>query len=191
MIQQLIEKIQKTKAPICVGLDPMLSYVPEHVKAKAFKEHGETLEGAAEAIWQFNKEIVDHTWDLIPSVKPQIAMYEQFGLPGLAVYKKTVDYCQEKGLVVIGDAKRGDIGSTSAAYATAHIGKVQVGENVFQGFGTDFLTVNPYFGTDGVKPFVEACNANDKGIFILVKTSGLRKRLWSGEAAPWTETTAT
>ena len=171
MIQQLIEKIQKTKAPICVGLDPMLSYVPEHVKAKAFKEHGETLEGAAEAIWQFNKEIVDHTWDLIPSVKPQIAMYEQFGLPGLAVYKKTVDYCQEKGLVVIGDAKRGDNGSTSAAYATAHIGKVQVGENVFQGFGTDFLTVNPYFGTDGVKPFVEACNANDKGIFILVKTS--------------------
>ena len=171
MIQQLIEKIQKTKAPICVGLDPMLSYVPEHVKAKAFKEHGETLEGAAEAIWQFNKEIVDHTWDLIPSVKPQIAMYEQFGLPGLAVYKKTVDYCQEKGLVVIGDAKRGDIGSTSAAYATAHIGKVQVGENVFQGFGTDFLTVNPYFGTDGVKPFVEACNANDKGLFILVKTS--------------------
>ena len=171
MIQQLIEKIQKTKAPICVGLDPMLSYVPEYVKAKAFKEHGETLEGAAEAIWQFNKEIVDHTWDLIPSVKPQIAMYEQFGLPGLAVYKKTVDYCQEKGLVVIGDAKRGDIGSTSAAYATAHIGKVQVGENVFQGFGTDFLTVNPYFGTDGVKPFVEACNANDKGIFILVKTS--------------------
>ena len=171
MIQQLIEKIQKTKAPICVGLDPMLSYVPEHVKAKAFKEHGETLEGAAEAIWQFNKEIVDHTWDLIPSVKPQIAMYEQFGLPGLAVYKKTVDYCQEQGLVVIGDAKRGDIGSTSAAYATAHIGKVQVGENVFQGFGTDFLTVNPYFGTDGVKPFVEACNANDKGIFILVKTS--------------------
>ena len=171
MIQQLIEKIQKTKAPICVGLDPMLSYVPEHVKGKAFKEHGETLEGAAEAIWQFNKEIVHHTWHLIPSVKPQIAMYEQFGLPGLAVYKKTVDYCQEKGLVVIGDAKRGDIGSTSAAYATAHIGKVQVGENVFQGFGTDFLTVNPYFGTDGVKPFVEACNANDKGIFILVKTS--------------------
>ena len=171
MIQQLIEKIQKTKAPVCVGLDPMLSYVPEHVKEKAFAEKDETLEGAAEAIWQFNKEIVDHTWDLIPSVKPQIAMYEQFGLPGLAVYKKTVDYCQEKGLVVIGDAKRGDIGSTSAAYATAHIGKVQVGENVFQGFGTDFLTVNPYFGTDGVKPFVEACNANDKGIFILVKTS--------------------
>ena len=154
-----------------MGLDPMLSYVPEHVKEKAFAEKGETLEGAAEAIWQFNKEIVDCTWDLIPAVKPQIAMYEQFGLPGLAVYKRTVDYCQEKGLLVIGDAKRGDIGSTSAAYAAAHIGQVQVGANVFQGFGTDFLTVNPYLGTDGVKPFVEACNANDKGLFILVKTS--------------------
>lgn len=171
MIKQLIEKIQKTKAPICVGLDPMLSYLPEHLLKKAFAEYGETLEGAAEAIWQFNKQIVDATWDLIPAVKPQIAMYEQFGIEGLKVYKKTVDYCQEKGLLVIGDAKRGDIGSTSAAYATAHIGKVKVGNQTFSGFGTDFLTVNPYFGTDGVKPFVDSCNENDKGLFILVKTS--------------------
>lgn len=105
----------------------MLSYVPEHIQAAAFEQYGETLEGAAEAIWQFNKEIVDHTFDLIPAVKPQIAMYEQFGIEGLKVYKRTVDYCKEKGLVVIGDAKRGDIGSTSAAYATGHIGSVQVG----------------------------------------------------------------
>ncbi len=171
MIKQLIEKITSTNAPICVGLDPMLSYIPEHVKEKAFEAYGETLEGAAEAIWQFNKEIVDHTWDLIPSVKPQIAMYEQFGIPGLMVYKRTVDYCHEKGLVVIGDAKRGAIGSTSAAYAAGHIGKVQVGTKTFSGFGTDFLTVNPYFGTDGVKPFVDACREEDKGLFILVKTS--------------------
>ena len=171
MIKQLIEKITSTNAPICVGLDPMLSYIPEHVKEKAFEAYGETLEGAAEAIWQFNKEIVDHTWDLIPSVKPQIAMYEQFGIPGLMVYKRTVDYCHEKDLVVIGDAKRGDIGSTSAAYAAGHIGKVQVGTKTFSGFGTDFLTVNPYFGTDGVKPFVDACREEDKGLFILVKTS--------------------
>ena len=121
MINQLIQRIQKTKAPICVGLDPMLGYIPEHVTRKAFDEFGETLEGAAEAIWQFNKEIVDHVYDIIPSVKPQIAMYEQFGIEGLKIYKRTVDYCQEKGLLVIGDAKRGDIGSTSAAYATAHI----------------------------------------------------------------------
>ena len=171
MIQKLIEKIQKTKAPICVGLDPMLSYLPEHLLQKSFSEYGETLEGAADAIWQFNKAIVDATYDLIPSVKPQIAMYEQFGIEGLKVYKKTVDYCQEKGLVVIGDAKRGDIGSTSAAYATAHIGNVKVGSNVFSGFGTDFVTVNPYFGTDGIQPFVDACKENDKGLFILVKTS--------------------
>ncbi len=171
MIQQLIEKIQKTKAPICVGLDPMLSYIPEHILNKSFGEFGETLEGAADAIWNFNREIVDATWDLIPSVKPQIAMYEQFGLEGLKIYEKTVRYCQEKGLLVIGDAKRGDIGSTSAAYATAHIGKVKVGNSVCTAFNTDFLTVNPYLGTDGVKPFVDVCRAEDKGLFVLVKTS--------------------
>ena len=171
MISQLIEKIQKTKAPICVGLDPMLSYVPEHIVKRAFDAYGETLEGAAEAIWQYNKEIIDNTYDLIPAVKPQIAMYEQFGIEGLVVYKKTVDYCHEKGLVVIGDAKRGDIGSTSAAYATGHLGKVQVGSKSYSGFDTDILTVNPYLGADGVKPFVEVCNTNDRGIFVLVKTS--------------------
>lgn len=171
MISQLMKKIKETNAPICVGLDPMLSYVPEHIVKKAFEEYGETLEGAAEAIWQFNKEIVDHTYDLIPCVKPQIAMYEQFGIEGLKVYKKTVEYCQEKGLLVIGDAKRGDIGSTSAAYATAHLGKVQVGSKTFSGFNTEFLTVNPYLGTDGVKPFVDECNKEDKGLFVLVKTS--------------------
>lgn len=171
MIQQLIEKIKKTKAPICVGLDPMLNYIPEHILKKSYNEFGETLEGAADAIWQFNKEIVDHTCDLIPSVKPQIAMYEQFGIEGLKSYQKTVDYCQEKGLLVIGDAKRGDIGSTSAAYATGHLGKVQVGSKTYSGFHTDFLTVNPYLGTDGVKPFVDVCNSEDKGLFVLVKTS--------------------
>ena len=171
MIQQLIEKIKKTKAPICVGLDPMLNYIPEHILKKSYSEFGETLEGAADAIWQFNKEIVDHTYDLIPSVKPQIAMYEQFGIEGLKSYQKTVDYCQEKGLLVIGDAKRGDIGSTSAAYATGHLGKVQVGGKTYSGFHTDFLTVNPYLGTDGVKPFVDVCNSDDKGLFVLVKTS--------------------
>lgn len=171
MINQLIQKIQRTKAPICVGLDPMLSYIPEHILTQSFRDFGETLEGAADAIWHFNKEIVDHTYDLIPSVKPQIAMYEQFGIEGLKAYEKTVRYCQEKGLLVIGDAKRGDIGSTSAAYATAHLGKVKVGSSVCTAFNTDFLTVNPYLGTDGVKPFVDVCNEADKGLFVLVKTS--------------------
>lgn len=107
MIDKLIQKIQKTGAPIVVGLDPMLKFVPDHIRKAAFEEKGETLEGAAEAVWLFNKAIVDRICDLIPAVKPQIAMYEQFGIPGLAVFRRTVDYCREKGLVVIGDAKRG------------------------------------------------------------------------------------
>ncbi len=171
MINQLVANIKKTGAPIVVGLDPMLNYIPEHVQKKAFAEYGETLEGAAEAIWQFNKEIVDKTYDLIPAVKPQIAMYEQFGLPGLAAFKKTVDYCKEKGLVVIGDIKRGDIGSTSAAYAVGHIGKVTVGSKSYAPFDEDFVTVNPYLGSDGVNPFLDVCKEEKKGIFVLVKTS--------------------
>ena len=171
MIQKLIKNIQRTNAPIVVGLDPMLNYIPEHIQKKAFAEFGETLEGAAEAIWLFNKEIIDHTWDLIPAVKPQIAMYEQFGVEGLKAYKRTVDYCKEKGLVVIGDVKRGDIGSTSAAYAVGHLGKVQVGSKTYAAFDEDFATVNPYLGTDGIKPFIDVCKEEKKGIFILVKTS--------------------
>ena len=171
MINQLVPNIKKRGAPIVVGLDPMLNYIPEQVQKKAFAEYGETLEGAAEAIWQFNKEIVDKTYDLIPAVKPQIAMYEQFGLPGLAAFKKTVDYCKEKGLVVIGDIKRGDIGSTSAAYAVGHIGKVKVGSKTYAPFDEDFVTVNPYLGSDGVNPFLDVCKEEKKGIFVLVKTS--------------------
>lgn len=171
MINKLVENIKKTNAPIVVGLDPMLNYIPEHVQKKAFAEYGETLEGAAEAIWQFNKETVDKTCDLIPAVKPQIAMYEQFGIPGLAAFKKTVDYCKEKGLVVIGDIKRGDIGSTSAAYAVGHVGRVQVGSRTYAPFDEDFVTVNPYLGSDGVNPFIKVCKEEKKGIFVLVKTS--------------------
>ena len=126
MINQLIANIKKTGAPIVVGLDPMLKYIPEHIHKKAFAEFGDTLEGAADAIWQFNKSIIDNIYDIVPAVKPQIAMYEQFGIEGLKVFKKTVDYCHEKDMVVIGDVKRGDIGSTSAAYAVGHLGKVQV-----------------------------------------------------------------
>lgn len=171
MINKLISNIRKTNAPIVVGLDPMLNYIPEHIQKKAFAEFGETLEGAAEAIWQYNKGIVDATFDLIPAVKPQIAMYEQFGIPGLIAYKKTVEYCKAKDLVVIGDIKRGDIGSTSAAYAVGHLGQVQVSSKKYAGFDEDFATVNPYLGSDGVKPFMDVCKEEKKGIFVLVKTS--------------------
>ena len=171
MINKLVEQIQKKDAPVVVGLDPMLGYVPEHRIKKAFEEYGETLEGAAEAIWQYNKGIVDAVYDLIPAVKPQVAMYEQFGIPGMIAFKKTVDYCKEKGLVVIGDIKRGDIGSTSTAYAVGHLGKVTVGSKQYYGFDEDFVTVNPYLGSDGVNPFIDVCKEEKKGIFVLVKTS--------------------
>lgn len=171
MIQKLINNIVKTDAPIVVGLDPNMKFIPEYIKREAFEKYGETLEGAAEAIWLFNKGIIDATYDLIPAVKPQIAMYEQFGIEGLSVFKRTVDYCKSKGLIVIGDVKRGDIGSTSASYAIAHLGKIQVGSKTYAPFDEDMATVNPYLGTDGVKPFVDVCNECDKGIFVLVKTS--------------------
>ncbi len=171
MINQLISKIKETNAPIVVGLDPMLKYVPEYIRQQAYAEYGETLEGAAEAIWQYNKGIVDAVYDLIPAVKPQVAMYEQFGIPGMIAFKRTVDYCKEKGLVVIGDIKRGDIGSTSEAYAVGHLGKVRIGDKSYAGFDEDFVTVNPYLGSDGVKPFTSICAGEKKGIFVLVKTS--------------------
>lgn len=171
MINRLIAKIQQTNAPIVVGLDPTLKLVPRHLQKAAFAELGETLEGAAEAIWQYNKGLVDAICDLIPAVKPQIAMYEQFGIPGLVAFQKTVDYCKEKGLIVIGDVKRGDIGSTSESYAIAHLGKVRIGEREHYSFNEDFATVNPYLGSDGVKPFMKVCKEEKKGIFVLVKTS--------------------
>ena len=171
MIDQLINKIKKTEAPIVVGLDPTMKFVPEHIKKKAFAEYGETGKGAAQAVWLYNKAIIDAVYDLIPAVKPQIAMYEQVGVDGLITFQKTVEYCKEKGLVVIGDIKRGDIGSTSEAYAVGHLGKVQVGSTWCRGFDEDFVTVNPYLGSDGVKPFIKVCQEEKKGIFVLVKTS--------------------
>ncbi len=171
MIAKLNEAIRRTGAPIVVGLDPNLKFIPDAVREKAFREKGETAEGAAEAFWEFNREIIDHIADLVPAVKPQIAMYEQFGLPGLAVFDRTVRYAKEKGLIVIGDVKRGDIGSTSESYAIGHLGGTQLGDHVVRGFDEDFVTVNPYLGSDGVKPFIEVAKKEDKGIFVLVKTS--------------------
>ena len=170
MIQKLIEQIQAKNAPVVVGLDPNLAFIPGFLLEEAARNHAvsgfgsEALDTAAEAVWQFNKRIVDAVCDLVPAVKPQIAMYEQFGIPGLMAYYKTIRYCREKGLIIIGDVKRGDIGSTSAAYARGHLGDADA-------LDVDFATVNPYLGTDGIKPFIDVCNARDKGIFVLVKTS--------------------
>ena len=171
MINKLVANIKKTGAPIVVGLDPTMKLIPGFIMNKAINEHGETLTAAAAAIWDYNKGIIDAVCDHIPAVKPQIAMYEQFGIPGLEAFNKTVRYCKEKGLVVIGDIKRGDIGSTSTAYAIGHIGSVKIGSTVCRAFDEDFVTVNPYLGSDGVKPFIDVCKEEKKGIFVLVKTS--------------------
>ncbi len=167
MISRLVQRIQETKAPICVGLDPTPNLVPKILLNK----YPTDPDGICQATWEFNREIIDAVYDLIPAVKPQLAMYEQFGLAGMKLYQKTVDYAKSKGLIVIADGKRGDIGSTSTAYAQAHIGKITAGEFEFDAFGADMLTVNPYLGSDGIMPFVDVCNACDKGIFVLVKTS--------------------
>ncbi len=171
MIDTLVEKIKKTNAPIVVGLDPKLGFIPDFILEKAYKDYGKTLEGAAQAILEFNKGIIDSTYDLIPAVKPQIAMYEQFGLPGLVAFSETVKYAKSKGLVIIGDVKRGDIGSTSESYAIAHLGSIDIGGEKIKVFDEDFATVNPYLGSDGITPFTDVCKKEGKGIFILVKTS--------------------
>ena len=171
MISKLIDRIVETDAPIVVGLDPKLGYIPDRILNECFEEKGMNPEGAAEAFFRFNKEIIDNIYDIVPAVKPQIAMYEELGLPGLVAFKKTIDYSRQKGLMVIGDVKRGDIGSTSASYAEGHLGEVKIGDEVFKGFDEDFATVNPYLGSDGIKPFIDVCNRQDKGIFVLVKTS--------------------
>ncbi|GHU62456.1 orotidine 5'-phosphate decarboxylase [Clostridia bacterium] len=171
MIPKLIQKIQKTQAPICVGLDPMLEFIPQYLLEEEKKNHGATLQAICQAVWRFNQEIIDNVFDLIPAVKLQIAMYEQWGAEGVCLFQKTILYAKEKGLIVIGDVKRGDIHSTAHAYALAHLGKTEAFGKKFTGFNEDFITVNPYLGSDGIMPFIQICQEENKGIFVLVKTS--------------------
>ncbi|MBO5364913.1 MAG: orotidine-5'-phosphate decarboxylase [Clostridia bacterium] len=171
MIDVLIEKIKERNNPTVAGLDPKLDYVPEEMKAAAFREHGETFAGAAAAILQFNKTLIDALCDIVPAVKPQSAYYEMYGIEGIRCLHETIAYAKKNGMYVILDAKRGDIGATSEAYAKAYLGKTELGGVTEEAFGADCLTVNPYLGTDGIKPFTDQCAANQKGIFVLVKTS--------------------
>lgn len=167
----LIEKIVKTQNPTVVGLDPVLDYVPEFIKQKAFAEHGETLKGASKAILKFNKGLIDAICDIVPAIKPQAAYYEMYGYFGIKTLIKTIEYAHEKGMYVITDGKRNDIGATMEAYAAAHLSKVTVGSETLEPFGADALTVNGYLGTDGITPLLNVCKEGDKGIFVLVKTS--------------------
>lgn len=171
MIDRLIEKIEATNNPTVVGLDPRLGFIPSFIKEKAYEIHGKTPKGAARAFYEFNKAIIDEVYDLIPAVKPQVAMYEQYGSEGIKAYIDTILYAKEKGLIVIGDIKRSDIASTAEAYADGHIGRVKVEDEVYEVYHEDSITLNPYLGYDSIEPYTKHCKEYDKGLFVLVKTS--------------------
>lgn len=170
-LDRLIEKIEQTQNPTVAGLDPKLDYVPEYIKRKCFEKYGETLKGAAKALLKFNKGLIDALYDIVPAMKPQAAYYEMYGVEGVKTLYKTQEYARAKGMYIITDGKRNDIGTTMEAYATAHLGKVKVGSAEFEPFLGDALTVNGYLGSDGIKPLLKVCKENDKGIFVLAKTS--------------------
>jgi orotidine-5'-phosphate decarboxylase len=170
-VDLLVEKIKAKGNPSVAGLDPVIDYVPEYIRKKAYAEYGQNLKGATEAIWEFNKGLIDALYDVVPAVKPQSAFYEMYGLYGEEVMHRTISYAKEKGLYIILDVKRNDIGSTAEAYSKAYLGKTMVDGVECDVCGVDCVTVNPYLGTDGVLPFVNDCKAYDKAIFALVKTS--------------------
>jgi orotidine-5'-phosphate decarboxylase len=186
MIDRLIEQIVKTQNPTVAGLDPKLSFVPEFIKAEAFEKHGENLKGAAKALLAFNKGLIDALCDIVPAIKPQCAYYEMYGYHGVKTLYKTIEYAKKRGMMVITDGKRNDIGTTMEAYATAHLGTLRIGRETVEPFGGDALTVNGYLGSDGIKPLLTICKEQDKGIFVLVKTSNpssgeLQDRLIDGK----------
>lgn len=171
-IDRLIKQILKKDNPTVVGLDPKIEYIPSFIREKAFENYGKNLEGAAEAVFEFNKGIIDSTADLVPALKLQMAYYELYGAYGIDVLSRTIQYGQEKGLLIICDGKRNDIGSTAESYSSAFLGKTEIDEAVYESaFNADALTVNPFLGYDGIKPFIDDCKKYNKGIFILVKTS--------------------
>ena len=170
-MDNLLRAICDKQNPTVAGLDPKLDYVPQYIKDKAFNKYGETLKGAAKAILEFNKCLIDALQEVVPAVKPQAAYYEMYGTAGIKTLYKTQEYARSRGMYVITDGKRNDIGTTMEAYAAAHLGKVKVGNEEYEPFLGDALTVNGYLGSDGINPLIKVCKENDKGIFVLVKTS--------------------
>ena len=166
-IDNLIDKIKEKNNPTVIGLDPRYEMIPKCITQK----YAPTLEGASKAIIEFNKRLIDATYDIIPAVKPQIAFYEMFGIEGMKAFKETCEYAKQKGMLVIADIKRGDIGSTAEGYSNAFLGKTKIGSKEESIFDVEFVTLNPYMGIDSIKPFIEDCKKYNKGIFVLIKTS--------------------
>lgn len=171
MIDKLIKRIEELENPTVVGLDPRIELIPQHILDKYITTFGNTPVAIAKAFFEFNVKIIDAVADLVPAVKPQIAMYEQYGAEGIKTYINTIHYAKSKGLIVVGDIKRSDIASTAEAYSRGHIGEVKIGDEKHRIYDTDFITLNPYLGGDSIDPYLDDCKAHDKGLFILVKTS--------------------
>ena len=185
-MKRLIEKIAQMQNPSVVGLDSLLDYIPQHIKDEKFEAYGDSFDAAAQAILEYNKAIIDEICDIVPAIKPQAAYYEMYSWQGMWALCETIKYAQEKGMIVITDGKRNDIGSTMQAYAKAHLGTSTVNGKELAAFGSDMLTVNGYLGSDGVEPLLPICDEKDKGIFVLVKTSNpssgeLQDRLIEGD----------
>ena len=170
-LDRLIDAVKRTGNPTVAGLDPKLSYIPDYLRQRAFAQYGETLEGAAQAIFDYNRALIDALCGVVPAVKPQAAYYELYGWPGMRTLARTIAYAKGKGMFVITDGKRNDIGTTMEAYAAAHLGNTKVGAQVIPAFGGDALTVNGYLGSDGIRPVLSVCREQDAGLFVLVKTS--------------------
>lgn len=170
-MDRLLEKMAEKQNPTVAGLDPKLSYIPEYIREESYRKYGKTLEGAADALLAFNKGLIDGLCDVVPAVKPQAAYYEMYGWQGVKALTETIAYAKEKGMFVITDGKRNDIGATMQAYAAGHLGETDVEGETFEAFGADALTVNGYLGTDGIEPLLTVCAGKDKGIFVLAKTS--------------------
>ncbi len=186
-MKRLVDAVKAMQNPTVAGLDPRLDYLPEFLKEKAYAEHGKTLEGAAAAVLAYNKALIDALYDIVPAIKPQAAYYELYGWAGVKTLAETITYAKEKGMYVITDGKRNDIGTTMEAYAAAHLGLVDVDGESYAPFDGDALTVNGYLGADGIKPLLPICKERDRGIFVLCKTSNpssgeLQDRLLDGEA---------
>ena len=167
----LQDKIRLMKNPTVAGLDARIEYVPEHIRKAAYEQYGVGLKGAAEAIWQFNVGLIDALCDIVPAVKPQAAYYENLGWQGMEMLERTIRYAKEKGLFVIADIKRGDIGSTATAYAEGWLSGAPIEGQSFKSFDADCVTLNGYMGSDSIKPFLKAAKEEDKCAFVLVKTS--------------------
>ena len=171
IMEKLAARISEMKNPTVAGLDTRIEYLPESFVKEVMPNGINSFEDAAEAIYQYNVRLVDALCDIVPCVKVQVAYYEMYGPAGMAAYERTMQYAHEKGMLVMADVKRNDIGATAACYANAYIGKTDMPYGKDRGFHADMATINPYLGVDGIKPFTDACKENGTGVFTLVKTS--------------------